>query len=107
VRAEVLCVLERPRFTTGRTTDRNPPYRTCRDYSVSGVRPAAGFGAWAERLVRGRNALGLTQNAAAARIGVDACTLARWERGEREPEGLFLTLVTRFLAERNEDETAA
>lgn len=56
------------------------------------------------QLVRHRTSLGLTQKQAAARIGVDAGTLARWERGEREPTGRHLALVERFLcdAERND-----
>ena len=32
-------------------------------------------------------------------IGVDPSTLARWERGEREPTGAFLERVKRFLHE--------
>ena len=32
------------------------------------------------------------------RIGGDECTLARWERGEREPSGRFLARLGRFLA---------
>ncbi len=52
---------------------------------------------WAAKLTHGRTALGLTQKQAAQQIGVDASTLARWERGEREPTGLFLAKVTRFL----------
>jgi transcriptional regulator with XRE-family HTH domain len=51
----------------------------------------------AERLVCRRTALGLSQKDAAKRIGIDPGTLARWERGEREPTGGFLTLVKRFL----------
>jgi transcriptional regulator with XRE-family HTH domain len=35
--------------------------------------------------------------AAAERIGVDPSTLAKWERGEREPAGVFLGRVKRFL----------
>jgi len=31
-------------------------------------------------------------------MGVEQCTLARWERGEREPTGVFLDRVNRFLA---------
>jgi transcriptional regulator with XRE-family HTH domain len=34
---------------------------------------------------------------AATEIGVDQGTLARWERGEREPTGALLENVTRFL----------
>lgn len=41
----------------------------------------------AERLVRNRTTLGLSQKQAAEKIGVDPGTLARWERGEREPTG--------------------
>lgn len=50
----------------------------------------------AERLVRQRTTLGLTQKRAAAEIGVDPATLARWERGEREPTGVWLGWVERF-----------
>jgi transcriptional regulator with XRE-family HTH domain len=57
--------------------------------------PAQG---WAQRLVHCRTILGLSQKDAAAQIGVDPCTLARWERGEREPTGSFAPLALRFLA---------
>lgn len=52
----------------------------------------------ADRLVRHRMTLGLTQRESAAHVGVDQGTLARWERGEREPTGAFLERVKRFLA---------
>jgi DNA-binding XRE family transcriptional regulator len=42
--------------------------------------------------------LGLTQKESAKWIGVDACTLARLEWGEREPAGTFAASVKRFLA---------
>ena len=45
---------------------------------------------WGERLVRHRKSLGLLQEHAAHLIGVDPSTLAKWERGEREPAGVFL-----------------
>ena len=51
----------------------------------------------AERLVRHRTTLGLTQGEAARRIGVDQSTLARWERGEREPAGALAKRAERFL----------
>ncbi len=51
----------------------------------------------AEELVRHRTVLGLFQNEAAKRIGVDQSTLAKWERGEREVTGRFLGRVMRFL----------
>lgn len=41
-----------------------------------------GFG---ERIKRGRQALGLTQGQAAARIGVSQSALSHWERGQGEP----------------------
>jgi transcriptional regulator with XRE-family HTH domain len=44
---------------------------------------------WAERLVSCRTAMGITQGESARRIGVDQGTLARWERGKREPIGQF------------------
>ena len=49
------------------------------------------------RLIRHRTSLGTTQEEAAKRLGVDPGTLARWERGEREPTGMFLGRVKRFL----------
>ena len=58
--------------------------------------PAKG---WGERLVRQRTTLGLSQKDAALKIGVDPGTLARWERGEREPAGVLLGRVEMFLDE--------
>src|SRR5687768_14376449 len=52
-----------------------------------------------ERLVRQRTTLGMSQKNAAIEMGVDPATLARWERGEREPTGALLGSVTRFLDE--------
>jgi DNA-binding transcriptional regulator YiaG len=49
----------------------------------------------AQRLLRHRSSLGLTRRATI--VGVDASTLARWERGERQPTGSALELVERFL----------
>jgi len=48
-------------------------------------------------LVRQRTSLGLSQEEAANRIGVDQGTLAKWERTEREPAGAFRGRVKRFL----------
>lgn len=56
----------------------------------------------AERLIRARTSIGLTQKNSAKRIGVDPDTLARWECGEREPAGEVAARVMRFLA-RAED----
>ena len=55
---------------------------------------ASGLG---ERLVRHRRTLGLSQKEAARELDVDPSTLARWERGEREPTGDFLDRVKRFF----------
>src|SRR5258708_5904836 len=58
---------------------------------------ASGVTSFADGLVRHRNLLGMTQNAAAEQIGVDPTTLARWERDEREPTGTYTSRVERFL----------
>jgi len=62
-----------------------------------GYNPLPPSNRWADRLVQARTTMGLTQKEAAGRIGVDQCTLARWERGEREPAGPFGTRAKRFL----------
>jgi transcriptional regulator with XRE-family HTH domain len=49
----------------------------------------------AERLRRD-----LTQERAAALLGVDRVTLARWETEARAPRGLYAKAVERFLAGR-------
>jgi transcriptional regulator with XRE-family HTH domain len=51
----------------------------------------------AGQLVRQRTSLGLSQKESAKGLSVDPATLARWERGEREPAGMFLDRVERFL----------
>ena len=56
----------------------------------------------AEQLVRQRTSLGLSQKESAGRIGVDASTLAKWERGKREPAGPFLGRVRRLLDDQEE-----
>jgi site-specific DNA recombinase len=62
-----------------------------------GYNPLPPSNGWAERLVQARTAVGLTQREAAGRIGVDQCTLARWERSEREPTGAFAKRASHFL----------
>ena len=69
------------------------------DHPVSRLQSPAAPDGWDERLVQCRTILGLTQNESAARIGVDASTLARWERGEREPTGAFEARALTFVAE--------
>lgn len=55
----------------------------------------------AEKLVRHRTTLGMSQKEAAATLDVDPGTLAMWERGEREPEGDLLERVRSFLDGRH------
>jgi len=62
-----------------------------------GYNPVPPGNGWAKRLVQCRTALGITQKEAARRMGVDASTLARWERGERQPSGDFEARATEFL----------
>jgi len=69
-----------------------------------GYDPSPPTNSWADRLVQGRTALGLTQKEAARRIGVDPSTLAHWERGEREPIGTFAASAARFLAAKDAKE---
>jgi transcriptional regulator with XRE-family HTH domain len=52
----------------------------------------------AERLVRHRTLLGLSQEESTRSIGVDPSTLARWERGEREQTGTMPERAARFFA---------
>jgi transcriptional regulator with XRE-family HTH domain len=63
-----------------------------------GYNPLPAATSLAGRLVRHRTTLGLSQSETAGRIGVDPGTLARWERGERNPSGNLLALATRFLS---------
>ena len=67
-----------------------------------GYNPLAEGQGWDKRLVRQRTTLGLSQKASAQRLGVDPSTLAKWERGEREPTGALLSRVKRFLDEEEE-----
>jgi DNA-binding transcriptional regulator YiaG len=60
--------------------------------------PPPAPGGWGERLVQCRTALGITQKELAGQWAVDQGTLARWERGEREPTGAFKARVPRFLS---------
>jgi DNA-binding XRE family transcriptional regulator len=62
-----------------------------------GFNPMPPSDGWPERLVQHRTALGLSQKEAAHQMGVDPCTLARRERGEREPAGAFAAHASRFL----------
>ena len=63
-----------------------------------GYNPLPPGSTWAERLLSCRTAMGITQGESARRIGVDQGTLARWERGEREPTGKFAVQAKHLLA---------
>jgi transcriptional regulator with XRE-family HTH domain len=63
-----------------------------------GYNPLPPVDGWADRLVQCRTVLGLSQKESAKRMGVDSSTLARWERGEREPTGKFVARASRLLA---------
>jgi transcriptional regulator with XRE-family HTH domain len=63
-----------------------------------GYNPLPDATGWGQRLIRQRTILGLSQKESARQLGVDPCTLARWERGEREPTGRFLSRVKGVLA---------
>jgi transcriptional regulator with XRE-family HTH domain len=65
-----------------------------------GYNPLPQANDWGERLVRHRTTRGLSQKESAKRLDVDPGTLARWERGEREPTGVLLGKVKQFLQDR-------
>jgi len=50
-----------------------------------------------ERLITWRTTLGIRRRAAAKLMGVDEATLARWEKGEREPGRKHSNIVARVL----------
>jgi len=74
-------------------------HRSPRVNHMAGVVQFLGFNSFqngdtmAHRLVSHRKALGMTQKEFAQQIGVNPSTLARWERGEREPTANFLNHV--------------
>ncbi|MBI3872709.1 MAG: helix-turn-helix transcriptional regulator [candidate division Zixibacteria bacterium] len=51
----------------------------------------------AERLVRYRRLIGLSQKETARQLGIDQSTLAGWERGEHRPNRKNLDRVNAFL----------
>lgn len=53
----------------------------------------------AQKIVGHRKALGITQKDFARQLGIDPSTIARWERGEREPLREFAKSVTARLSE--------
>jgi transcriptional regulator with XRE-family HTH domain len=63
-----------------------------------GFNPFAECDTLAQRLVSHRKTRGLNQKAFARELDVDPSTLARWERGEREPKGAILAAVQAQLS---------
>ena len=78
-------------------------HRSPRVNHMAGVVEFLGFNPFqncdtlAHRLANHRKALGMTQKEFARQIGVDPSTLARWERGEREPTGRLLDRVNSVI----------
>jgi DNA-binding transcriptional regulator YiaG len=65
--------------------------------ALLGYNPLPAANGIGEELVRQRTSLGLTQREAAPRIEIDPTTLARWERGEKQPWGQLVERVKLFL----------
>jgi site-specific DNA recombinase len=63
-----------------------------------GYNPLPPSEGWADRLVQCRTLMGLSQRESAERLAVDQGTLARWERGEREPTGALKVRALHFVA---------
>jgi len=62
-----------------------------------GYNPLPTGQAFAERLRLKRVTLGLTQEEAAQKLGIDSSTLAHWEQGRHKPIRRFLELLSTFL----------
>ena len=57
----------------------------------------------AGRITRYRTSRGMTQKAVAQKLGIDPSALARWERGNRAPTGLYRKLIERLLGDDAEE----
>ena len=79
-------------------------HRSPRVNHMAGVVEFLGFNPFqngdtlAHRLVNHRKALGMTQKEFAGQLGIDPSTLARWERGEREPTGRLLDRINGVIS---------
>jgi transcriptional regulator with XRE-family HTH domain len=62
-----------------------------------GHNPLPGGGTIGEGLIAHRKSRGLTQKEFAGQVHVDPSTLAKWERGEREPRGRYADAVNERL----------
>lgn len=54
---------------------------------------------WSTRVAKMRKAMGLSQRAFAALIGVSLATLRSWELGQRRPSGPAVVLLSVLVAE--------
>ena|SRR5438034_3432330 len=68
-----------------------------------GCNPLSATDALTGKLTRYRMSLGITQGDMARRLSIDQCTLARWERGDRTPTGLYRKLVEKLLTDDLQD----
>jgi DNA-binding transcriptional regulator YiaG len=53
----------------------------------------------AEKIVRFRHTLGLTQEALSRKLGVDESTIAHWEQGRGRPTSLYRMLIETLIAD--------
>ncbi|MGA3156575.1 MAG: helix-turn-helix domain-containing protein [Steroidobacteraceae bacterium] len=60
---------------------------------------AAASSPWSIRVAKMRGAMGLSQQAFAALIGVSLATLRSWELGRRRPSGPAVVLLSVLVAE--------
>lgn len=61
-----------------------------------------GSGMIAKRLKAARLKAGLTQEELGLQLGVTLNTLCRWERGKREPRGLYRKAIERWLSSQKQ-----
>lgn len=80
-------------------TDRNVPELRFMPAILAflGYDPRPGEHTLGKRLVRFRQSKGWSQKRCAVELGVDPTTLARWERGEREPRGIHREKINVML----------
>ena len=64
-----------------------------------GYNPAPEAETLGGKLTRWRASRGISQEKLARQFGIDESTLARWERGDRVPTGLYRRLVEKLLTD--------
>jgi transcriptional regulator with XRE-family HTH domain len=68
-------------------------------YEFLGTSPRPQSGSIGEQLRQYRRMHGILQEEMAKRLGIDPSTLARWERGERQPAGRLAERVSELLSD--------